>query len=389
MYAIVVIIITATIAMIMLYSFSMNNALIQKSLKRKLAEYYVYQGLAMLASGQENGSVRNFPVQDNWVLNVYKDRWGAFDIYTSTVKVLHDTLLTKKALVGWGRMNDSVALRMVNSGSVMHMGDSVHIQGQSIIPFGMIQPYGNTNKFEMPQRLLMANDTLQPLTTDSICSWINKFGTPALGKLYLNDSINASFYEPTRVIKADTLFVNSKIAGNVILIANTIFVDKNLELNDIILSAKYLQIDDDFKGNVQCFASSGIKVGKNCLFNYPSILALVATKPLYSTIDIGDSLFLQGEIYATSVYYQYKKLVSVISNKAMVLGDVYSSGSILFNGNCYGSISCEKLLTLDYGRMEENYLRNITIDRDKLPAFFINSHISPYAAHNKIVKWMY
>lgn len=376
--------------MMLLYSYNINNSLIVKETKHKLVEYYVREGISILSSKVGVGSyAESYAIDNDWILSIEKAPWGTFDIYTSTVTTNGDTLSSKQMLIGKGNPNDSIALRLANNGILVHIGDSVDIKGKSIVPFEMMSPYGYKGFREIPKRLVAAKDTLPPLSSDSLFAWMQSFGLPANGKLYISDTVINTFHNPTKLFSADTVIISNKIAGNVVVVANVIIVEDSVCLEDPILTAKYIFIDDNFNGSIQCIASSGMTIGEHCKFNYPTVLGLFTDSLSYGgTISIGDSLFLQGEIYASSKVAAYKKYVSVIVNNGFVLGNLYSTGSVQYSGICVGSITCEKILGRADISIEENYLRNIFLDRDKLPDFFDCSRLNPFASRNKAVKWL-
>src|SRR5690606_12628712 len=95
--------------------------------------------------------------------------------------------------------------------------------------------------------------------------------TPYKDSLYINSFHNV--IEPLHTTSQD--LKSKSIKGNYIFISkDTINIDKSSYLEDVILVAPVIRIEDGFVGNLQAFASKTIEIGSNVMLNYPSFLCV-------------------------------------------------------------------------------------------------------------------
>lgn len=395
-YAIMVVIVATSFALLFLAYFQINYKLVDALENRTFSGSYCYDGLSVLNKSNKYDQLYFLSLQDGYNIRAIKKRWGAYDLYYSTVLNNNsDTLYARIALVGFGRdSSDKTILFLRNTNSPLNIGDSVSLDGDCFIPSGYMKFFINTHFAPLPSfHIHSSPDTLvQPLETYDLIDWLQKMPMNKEPRITISDSISKSFTEETLIISADTIIISGIIKENVLVVGKVIKILKGASLNDIILAADEIVFPDRFKGRVQAIASHTIDGGNNDTFSYPSMLLLLPEWKNHSPtevyyINMGDSLNIQGEIYASTARYdQAIKTHVKLNSNALIRGSVYSSGTITFTGNCQGSVFCEKLMASNAQGIQPNLLRNTQII--PAPSFFSYCKLYPFHNAQKVLKWL-
>lgn len=90
--------------------------------------------------------------------------------------------------------------------------------------------------------------------------------------------LHQSFFEKTAIYQEENAIylANISLRGNIIISSKTaIYVAASATLENLILIAPKISIDENFKGSFQAFATENIVVEKQCVLSYPSALMLL------------------------------------------------------------------------------------------------------------------
>ena len=397
-FAIVVVIIVTTFALLFLSYFNLNYVLLNRAKKNSIGLLYCYQGLACLNENTEYDQPYQLELQDGFTINLLKRKWGAYDQYYATVtKASGDTVCSKISLIGYQKdsaMTVSVLLKQTNI--PLTIGDSVVIYGKCYVPSGYVKSTKKGNNGLRPDQLATSPDTLNNLNNlSTLLGWIREnsiFKTRSI--VYAADTTKISFYHSTEVLSADTVVISGCLAGNVIVCAKRVTITATASVENIIIIAGSITFPDNFEGNLQAFAYDSICAGKNVTLNYPSILALIpAINPLPGNpqasqyIRVADSFSICGEIYAYAANINLAHQTTLyFEHGTNVMGSVYSSGPVKWEGNCTGSIICEKIFSTTNQILQANVMRNTQIDT--IPFAYSYCSLFPFLGQKKAVAWL-
>lgn len=397
-FAIVVMIIITSFALLFLSYFQVNYMLLNQVKSRAIARSYCYQGFTTLGSSTLYDLEQSVDFSDGLSSKLLKKKWGVFDLcYSTVLKNQSDTLFNKIALSGFQKVQgNDLALYLRKSNSMLSTGDSVRITGKCFVPAGSAGSIsGNGTTPFQAQQLLPSLDTIMRLPEiDSILAWAKSYNHQSIGKLLLDDSLDASFNKATNVLTGDSVIISKYLKGNIIVCGKHIRVLEGVPIHDVILIGNTISFPDNFKGSAQIFANGIVTIGRSATFDYPSVLALFPemTSDKLNVGDryfiaAGDSLNFSGEVYDYAFNYNVSLKSSIhFASNSTITGGIYSTGTVSFEGNCKGYMICEKLLNTDQKVWKANFIRNTIID--SVPAIFSYSNIAPFKGQQKIVKWM-
>ncbi len=334
--------------------------------------------------------------------------WGAFEI---AISFAHNKSFQHKliAAVGWqADVNDQTALILADmdrplsiTGETKLAGDCylpkagiqrAYIEGQSYSGNKMV--YGtikNSDRFlpEYNKELVKRIGELfefQPRQTDSAIS-------PE--EVQLADSVTNSFSNKTLyVFSPGTILIHSEIIkGHVCLISrSSIHIGKNSLLQNVLLIAPYIKIEDGAEGEFQAFARDSLIVGKNVHLHYPTVLGIIATEksPAVAAIIVGEKSKIFGQLFACRVETDFRKHVLINTGKeSIIYGEMYSSDLIDHKGIVYGFVACSKFELKTASAEYENHLMNAVIDRTKRSPWYIASALTRKKSDRKaIIQWL-
>lgn len=214
------------------------------------------------------------------------------------------------------------------------------------------------------------------------------------------DTIRNSFLSPTlRIVAAGTLQLKDiRLSGNIILQASKkIIIAKSCFLENVLIIAPVVEINEDFTGCLQAIATDTIATGNKVALKYPSSLVIVH-KPFFDTATkrmstpallIGEKNSIKGTLAAcikdgnstSNIFLKIKK-------ESEISGFVYSSGYLDLQGSVTGTAMARGLILNTASGVYEQHLLNAVIDRSALSDFFVGGVLFSGKKANKIVKWV-
>lgn len=353
----------------------------------------------------------NLQDDDYKTVSVHKSYWGVFQKVLSTSKIKKHTV-KKMALIGASQPNkDRVALYVKENNRPLVVVGKTKIKGVAYLPkqgvrtgnisghsyYGSQLIYGKTKLSNNLPKLLketlnhIKNTNLnieslpqnQFLDLDQSKTYQNSFFNP-LQVIYSNASINLSGVSLTGHI-----LVQSKIK---------ISVDASSNLKDVILIAPEIEIRNHVKGTFQAIATKNLKVGKNCMLNYPS--ALILNKKEEVTQQISNQQ-KENQIIRIETGSNVKGVVAylgipktnnfeaqiVIDENVTVIGEVYCNQNLELKGTVYGSVFTSNFVAKQSGSSYQNHIYNGIIIVDELPEEYVGL---PFENSKKgVAKWLY
>ncbi|MES2288082.1 MAG: hypothetical protein V4547_20515 [Bacteroidota bacterium] len=210
----------------------------------------------------------------------------------------------------------------------------------------------------------------------------------------IGDTLSNSFQNKTLVFSSvvPIIISNGMYSGNIAVISEKqITVSSNALLKDVLLFAPKIIIEKKFRGNVQVFASDSISIAEEVTLTYPSVIGLISNnKPTgTSIIVLNKSDTILGSVFIikneNNITGQARLL---ISEEAVIYGQVYSNGYVDLKGTINGSLMCDNIMLSTASSVYENHLLNAVIDLSKLPEHYTGINLVEESTVKKIVKWL-
>jgi len=335
--------------------------------------------------------------------------WGIYE--KAFVVVNHrKKIYTKSALIGscQGKQKRP-ALYLQETYNPLAVVGKTHIEGTAYLPnqgitTGYILGDGYFNSQLLYGQKLVSSQKLPKLKYDYkkvLGFYLNKYAPKkALDyiEFFARKKIINSFNKPVKGFFSNDVIVldNIKLYGNIIIRSSSkIIVKKNALLNDIIIAAPEIIIEDDVKGNFQAFATKSIETGENCLLNYPSALVISRdndnnkyqdSNTYCITINKGTSIFGTIGYLESDVKSDFKNNIFIDTN-CLIKGEVYCNANFEMRGTIYGSVYTSQFLANREGTIFTNHLYNVEINNSKLYDGY--GGILLYDEPKSIMKWLY
>lgn len=238
----------------------------------------------------------------------------------------------------------------------------------------LIPPLDTTLLIEMRSLLLNRESSYRLTEVDRmpIDSMVS-FGEASTARYYSNQSID----------------IDDSISGNVIIqSAIKIRIGARAVLTDVIIVAPDVDIDNEFKGTVQCFAERSIVVGASCVLKYPSALVLCGASR-DSTIIIRHDAIVEGAVVIPGHDQTIgSRAVFKLEKNATFHGMAYVNAGADIQGRIWGHITARSFQTNLNGAVYGNNLMNAEIDGTKrspaMPATLLWGHTKELV----IAKWL-
>jgi len=162
--------------------------------------------------------------------------------------------------------------------------------------------------------------------------------------------------------------------GNFIIYAkDSIVIDKDNILEDVVIKAPVIRIKKGFKGNFQAFATKKIEVEEEVTLSYPSVLCIYNDSKQESRLRIGNQCSVYGAVICFGSPIQNIDANEIIfSENTRIIGDVYCTGKLMLKGKVFGSVYTNRFFSKTISGNYENCIIDAVIDVTKRPAYFIS-----------------
>ncbi|WP_242412094.1 hypothetical protein [Flavobacterium sp. Root186] len=356
----------------------------------------------------------DFIKKENQTIKTHLSQWGVFQKGV-TITQFRKKKFTKTAIIGSLIVADkSPTLFLQETHNALTVVGSTKIQGIAYLPtqgvnsgyiggnsyYGTQLIYGriekSTSELPKPEKAFLdaLNFYLKEYKIDRQEDYIN-----------LNSSVKItnSFKEKTNGFYSQNAITleNKIISGNIIIKSETaIKVRKTALLNDLILIAPIIEIEDETIGSFQAIASKKITLGKKCNLSYPSALLLfqdnknsVSDNSNYNTLSENQIFIGEGSILKGCVTYIQTKETSdfqtqiVLEKDSKIKGQVYCNGNFEIKGTVSGSVYTKQFVANQAGSIFMNHVYNATIENETVPAIY--GGIILEQQPKTVLKWLY
>lgn len=369
---------------------------IQAGMSLALSNYFPYtNGDSMLLS----------PITMQDSLLIGKQRWGLLDVASIRSWRNNDSL--KRAFFLGIQPKDSTVLYVIDEDRPISISGKTVIQGDAFLPKSGIRPafvdgeyYDGIEKMvdgrirestnNLPgyqqQRIEAVKAIYKRVTTER-----NLPGMPA------DRTLHRSFFEPTAYyhMTEPGALLQDSVTGNVIIFADSgVTVSALTFWKDALLIAPHIKLEDNFSGQGQFFALDSLTVGKDAALAYPSVLAVLASDSGQSALQlsIGKNSSVEGLVLLHRTKVGDQLDILNIENNLTVQGDIISFGLLKYTAplTVHGTVYARRLITQRPSSLYENYLINLTFERNKLHPYFIRPHFWAPDKKSKqaVVQWV-
>jgi hypothetical protein len=309
-------------------------------------------------------------------------QWGAFSMICSTT---HKYPLSKRrsALIGVVQSPKLPCLYVPgNMGSVKITG-ATRIEGEASVPNGQVERAYIAGKNYAYEELVFGKISVAELGLPPLKKqWTNVAPADVIGPArsgdYLAKDSAYSFNEDCTYFQSlQPLVISHRISGNVIIHSfDSIYVEAQSQLDNVILIAPVVRFEAGFSGTVQVLATERVVCEKAVELLYPSIIAL--NEPVSRNestrrfIRVEEDAKVLGGILVTSQQKDYRKPPFLeLRETSVVAGLIYNCGETEAKGTIIGSLFTEQLSVRAGGGVYGNHLVDAIISQQRLPDYFL------------------
>lgn len=377
LYAIYICLIISIICAALLYFASLFN---------QLNLYYNLQEELYI----NNQSVVNFALGNKTLPEELKDKnsgitgsyqtkqYGLLTILLAQSSVRNDTV-TSAHIVG-SFTSDKTAVHLSNLSKPLSYFGTVQLIGDNQLPSEYIQTsyiVNKPNNLTVKGKTTISEQRLPELNADfkKLFEGITTEKTPLAEVDKPKDSLyyNSFFNDTKEIYLTNSVVRNMIFKGNFVLRSkDSIRIQKNVVLEDVIVIAPKITFEEGFKGSVQAFATKGIEVEQNVNLDYPSVICIYNNSIEESKIKIKrKSKILGAVVLFGNQLSEIDKNSIEIDEEGFLTGDIYCSGKLLLKSKVYGSVYTNRFFYRTSSASYDNMIADIEINSNKRPNFYI------------------
>lgn len=332
--------------------------------------------------------------------------WGLFEIGSYCVWDSRDTI-RKTFLYGYRPGEHlSASIYLADQGRPLLVSGNTDLRGSFYLPkAGVLSAYVE-NKFFQRQNLYTGALNVSEPELPSISAFFLEHLTALVRNPFnecpdaqlkqleavAKDSLVASFTNPLTIAFSEHPLLLDRMSarGHILLFSPiAIHVSKHANLQNVLLIAPSITIEEGFRGCLQAIASDSLIIQKNCLLSYPSSAILIPniTPNSFSTLQLCEKAHLEGIACLVHNNDISRGLVRMDPNSE-VMGQVYSSSFAQVQGKIIGNLTCKRLFLQTPSSIYENVLLDATIDNTKLSKAFVGSSLLESKRQKQIIQWL-
>ncbi|WP_396591874.1 hypothetical protein [Allomuricauda sp. R78024] len=340
----------------------------------------------MSGSNQGTGkTIENINLFDDGIqCRFIKSTWGAFTKVKVKSFFKKDTV-TRTSFIGRKNPQNSLALYLCNWGDELKVSGTTKILGDLKLPNGRFKKssiLGNSqlNRPVISGLITSSNQSLPEILIESN-PLPERTTQIKLSKIKTNQQIFNDFESPTLLVdvaKTERI-TNFNLKGNILLKSNdTIYIESSSRLEDVIISAPKVVIQNGFQGSIQVFADKEIVIDSNVILTYPSALFIFSkTNEFSKNITISKNAQIYGGIVLGGASFDQREANTIVIKKgALIVGDIYCNGKLELQGKVLGTVLSHKLNLETKNGSYENTLLNAEINASDRPKGALSPFLS-------------
>ncbi len=381
LYAIYICLIVSIICGALLYFANLYNQLnLYYNLQEEL--YIQNQSLVNYALGNKLAQEELQPEENSAIVGNYSvKQYGLLTLLVAQSSIRNDTVTSTHFVGNFDK--DNTAIYLSNFSKSLSYSGNVKLVGNLQLPSSYIETsYINNQLNELKNQ---GETTISEIKLPKINpNFKNVFEMTKAKQTNLdelekiNDSIYFnSFKNDTKEIYFPNSTISNKIfKGNFILSSkDSLRVQKSAILEDVILIAPKITIEEGFKGNIQVFATKGIELEQKVTLYYPSIVCVYneCKNDQTAKIKIKKECKIAGAIVIFgNLIDKIDKNSIEIDEKGTFFTDIYCSGKLMIKSDIAGSIYTNRFFYKTGSTNYDNLIANVEINPSKKPDYFMS-----------------
>lgn len=359
--------------------------------------------LLMSQSGEVESQYLDLYGADEDSVFIKKIHWGLFDIAVS--EAFRETLKGRQSFQRIAQLGnkpnaewEQASLYLRDGYKPLTLAGKTRIRGVVMLPKagvkgGYVDGHSYIGKqLIYGQRKLSENQLPEIDIKRVYLQWRKLKESNGISLEGLPDSVKVSFSEETMILRDSVIYINEQlIKGNVCLVADSlIYISRNTVVEDILVFAPHIFIEEGFIGSIQAFATYKLEVGRHSKLNYPSSLCLLQrdTAKRTSFMTIGDNVEVEGLILAEDQKKGKPIPMVQFKDSCLVQGQIYVNGKLELRGRINGNVTTSSFLLKTASSAYDNHLMNVEIDNNGRSSNYISPFLNQNKAKPSIVKWL-
>lgn len=395
LYAIYVCLILAILSSGLLYVFILNKNLSSRyDMQDRLIER-CNSCFALYLSDKkqfQNNATQDISLFDDGIRCHFElKRWGMYAKLMGKIYFKNDTI-RKNALIGEVINDDQMALYLGDFGEELKISGTTQIIGNVKLPkkgYETVNILGNQkiNNPKIQGAVRNSSQELPKLELPGISQQNSEI--ISVDDLQYNTGNFNSFSNKTLEIlvhRGESLD-RLAIKGNYVINAlDTLYIDANSKIEDVIIKAPKVVVEKGFKGSLQIFAKKEVVIEEEVQLSYPSCIVITNETLLEGgkRITIGKEASVYGGVVIDAKSFKDKQENElIIAEDALITGDLYCNGILELKGMVIGTVYAHKLqLKTDFS-LYSDVLLNAKIDATRLPKEFIRLPLFQNSQNNE------
>lgn len=326
--------------------------------------------------------------------------WGIFELSVISAAVSTDTV-KRVFLIGRDARTDTLALYLSDEDRPLSISGDTRITGDAKVPkSGMRKSYVENRPYSGDKlvygRIQESGRTLVPLDADLIRALDKALDRDRSSmELFPAQDMVASFLGPSGVFSLPAgARLSGRLSGQIALYSDTsVFISRTARLENIVIYAQSITVEDGFEGNCQLFARDSITVGNGAVLGYPSVLGLIGKEKLVdqAKITLGKDVKISGMVFSYESKRSPLQTMISLGERTKITGEVYATGLLkLAKGIVVdGKTSCNRFIMQTPTTLYENFLVDVILNRRSRNGHYLSSPLFGKGEKNKkILKWL-
>lgn len=356
--------------------------------------------ISLVLSGEELDGKQNIDLfgDETDSVMIESSHWGIFALSSIRCFVSSDTL-SRAFLTGLDTSQDRVAVYLSDEDRPVSVSGNTRITGDVKVPKSGIRSSYSDGKPYTGKKIVYGAISDSKRTLDGLVEkWLSEIEhhldtDPNDFPILISGNQNVSFLSPPKAYHARQSNLSAdSLSGQIVLYTDTLIrIGANAHLDNVVIYAKSIIVEDGFSGNAQLFARDSIIVGNGAKFTYPSVLAVMAGETTgQSKIQLGKKVQFDGIILTHEQKRSALQTMISLAEGTVVRGEVYATGLVKLDKqlHVFGKVSCNRFIMQTSSTMYENFLIDITLNRKARSGAYLSSGIfKGNGLNKKILRW--
>lgn len=399
-------VIISTVVAILCFAMILNSLFYKKIHQTYWDKIEHFQSLdsgtnILLAETKSDVKEYKVKLNEKFTLSLSKKVWGLYEMACVKSIFRKKDSLQQNHLMGY-HYNPAIdpSLYLSDQNKPVSLAGEIHLLGKLQLPKAGYKkayvdriPFSGTdieeeNISKSSKKLPSINRAVFNLNKERLNGQV----FPSDSLIALPQQIDWGFGKKTLLIKGQKMnLANIALKGNIVIMAEEIQIEASANIQDIILYAKTIVIEEGFEGNLQAFASENIQVKKEVDLIYPSSLMLIPKKnnEVPTQLEIEDGAHVAGSIVLYNENKKTNQSILITRPECKIYGLIYSNALSQIQGEIIGSVFSKGFKLKTPASLYDNYLFNVSIDNGALPAQFAEGIVRERKNPKRtIVKWL-